>query len=144
MLNNIPKIISPELMKVMMEMGHSDVLIIADTNYPAAAHAKRLIRLEGVEVPELLEAILPFFPLDNFIEHPVRLMRNLPTEPVPEIWERYDSILKKHDTDRVFQEFKFIDRLPFYEESEKAYLIVQTGTTARYANIVLQKGVCNE
>lgn len=61
MLKNIPKIISPELMKVMMEMGHSDVLIIADANYPAAAHAKRLIRLEGVEVPELLEAILPFF-----------------------------------------------------------------------------------
>ncbi|WP_394919824.1 RbsD/FucU family protein [uncultured Robinsoniella sp.] len=142
MLNNIPKIISPELMKVMMEMGHSDVLIIADANYPAAAHAKRLIRLEGVEVPELLEAILPFFPLDNFIEHPVRLMENLPTEPVPEIWDVYDAILRKHDTDRAFGEFKLIDRLPFYEESEKAYLIVQTGTTARYANIVLQKGVC--
>lgn len=142
MLKNIPKIISPELMKVMMEMGHSDVLIIADANYPAAAHAKRLIRLEGVEVPELLEAILPFFPLDNFIEHPVRLMENLPTEPVPEIWDVYDSILRKHDADRAFGEFKLIDRLPFYEESEKAYLIVQTGTTARYANIVLQKGVC--
>lgn len=142
MLKNIPKIISPELMKVMMEMGHSDVLIIADANYPAAAHAKRLIRLEGVEVPKLLEAILPFFPLDNFIEHPVRLMENLPTEPVPEIWDVYDAILRKHDTDRAFGEFKLIDRLPFYEESEKAYLIVQTGTTARYANIVLQKGVC--
>lgn len=142
MLKNIPKIISPELMKVMMEMGHSDVLIIADANYPAAAHAKRLIRLEGVEVPELLEAILPFFPLDNFIKHPVRLMRNLPTEPTPEIWDVYKRILKKHDTDRAFQEFDFADRLLFYEESEKAYLVVQTGTTARYANIVLQKGVC--
>lgn len=142
MLRNIPKIISPELMKVMMEMGHSDVLIIADANYPAAAHARRLIRLEGVEVPELLEAILPFFPLDNFIKHPVRLMRNLPTEPTPEIWDVYERILKKHDTDRAFQEFDFADRLPFYEESEKAYLVVQTGTTARYANIVLQKGVC--
>lgn len=142
MLKNIPKIISPELMKVMMEMGHSDVLIIADANYPAAAHAKRLIRLEGVEVPELLEAILPFFPLDNFIKHPVRLMRNLPTEPTPEIWDVYKRILKKHDTDRAFQEFDFTDRLLFYEESEKAYLVVQTGTTARYANIVLQKGVC--
>lgn len=142
MLKGIPKIISPELMKCLMEMGHSDVLILADANYPGASHAKRIVRMDSVEIPELLEAILQFFPLDHFIPNPVRLMRNLPSEPVPEIWDTYREILKKYDEDNIFNDFDFIDRLPFYKESEQAYVIVQTGDTARYANIVLQKGVC--
>lgn len=141
MLRTIPKIISPELMKIMMEMGHSDVIILADANYPAAAHAKRLIRLEGVEIPDLLDAILKYFPLDYFVEHPVTLMKNLSTEPVPEIWKKYDEIIRQRDQDNAFKEFRYIERLPFYKESEDAYLIVQTATTARYANIILQKGV---
>lgn len=141
MLRGIPKIICPELMKALMDMGHSDVLIFADANFPATAHAKRIIRMDSAEIPDLLEAILPFFPLDNFIDEPVKLMPNLPHEPVPEIWETYREILKKHDKDDAFHDFGFIDRLPFYEEAEKAYVIVQTGTTARYANITLQKGV---
>ncbi len=141
MLRTIPKIISPELMKTMMEMGHSDVIILADANYPATAHAKRLLRLEGVEIPDLLDAILQYFPLDYFVEHPVALMRNLSSEPVPEIWKEYDEIIRKRDQDNAFKEFRYIERLPFYKESEDAYLIVQTATTARYANIILQKGV---
>lgn len=140
MLKTIPKIISPELMKIMMEMGHSDVLILADANFPAAAHAKRLIRAEGVEVPELLEAILPYFPLDDFVDAPVRLMPNLSTEPVPEIWDVYEKIIRNSDEAHVFKKFAFTDRLKFYKKAEEAYVIVQTATTARYANIVLQKG----
>lgn len=142
MLRNIPKILPPDLVKYMMEMGHADVMILADANYPGTSHAKHIIRMDSVEIPELLEAVLQFFPLDNFIPNPVRLMRNLPTEPVPEIWETYRELLKKYDKDDAFKDFDFIDRLPFYEESEKAYVIVQTGDTSRYANIVLQKGVC--
>ena len=135
MLRNIPKIIPPELVKTMMEMGHSDVLIIADANFPGTAHAKKIIRMDGIMIPELLEAVLQLFPLDNFIENPVRLMRNLPTEPVPEIWETYRELLKKYD-------FEFIDRRPFYKTAEEAFVIVQTGDESRYGNIILQKGVC--
>lgn len=141
MLRSIPKTISPELMRVMMEMGHSDRLVIADANFPAAAHAKRLIRADGVEIPELLDAILRFFPLDSFVKHPVSLMRPLNTEPVPEIWGTYERLIKQHDQEGAFTEFLLIDRLAFYEETESAYAVVATGTTARYANIVLQKGV---
>ena len=86
--------------------------------------------------------MLKLYPLDNFIPNPVRLMRNLPTEPVPEIWETYRELLKKYDKDDAFHEFDFIDRLPFYEDAEKAYVIVQTGDESRYANIILQKGIC--
>ncbi len=142
MLRNIPKVLPPELVKDMMEMGHSDFLIIADANFPGTAHAKRLIRMDGVMIPELLEAILSVFPLDTFVDDPVRLMPNLPTEPVPEIWETYRSLLKKYDVDGAFKEFAFIDRLPFYKEAEEAYVIIQTGDESRYGNIILQKGCC--
>jgi len=142
MLRTIPKILPPDLVKYMMEMGHSDFLILADANFPGTAHAKRIIRMDSVLIPELLEAIVPLFPLDGFVGDAVRLMRNLPTEPVPEVWETYRNILQKHDRDHVFSDFTFMDRLPFYAEAEKAYVIVQTGDTARYGNIILQKGVC--
>ena len=142
MLRNIPKVLPPDLVKYMMEMGHSDVLIIADANFPGTAHAKRLIRMDGIMIPELLEAVLKLFPLDNFVPDPVRLMRNLPTEPVPEIWKTYEALLHKYDKDGAFKEFGFIDRLPFYKQAEDAYVIIQTGDESRYGNIVLQKGVC--
>ena len=135
MLRNIPKILPPDLVKAMMEMGHSDMMIISDAGFPGAAHAKRLIRMDGVMIPELLEAVLKMFPLDNFVDNPVRL-------PVPEIWDTYRELLKKYDKDDAFHDFDFIDRLPFYEEAEKAYVIVQTGDESRYGNIILQKGIC--
>ena len=142
MLRNIPKVLPPDLVKYMMEMGHSDVIIIADANFPGTAHAQRLIRMDGIMIPELLEAVLSVFPLDTFVPDPVRLMRNLPTEPVPEIWETYVALIRKYDRDGAFREFAFIDRLPFYKEAESAYVIVQTGDESRYGNIVLQKGCC--
>ena len=142
MLRNIPKVLPPDLVKYMMEMGHSDVIIIADANFPGTAHAQRLIRMDGIMIPQLLEAVLSVIPLDTFVPDPVRLMRNLPTEPVPEIWETYEALIRKYDVDGAFSEFAFIDRLPFYKEAEDAYVIVQTGDESRYGNIVLQKGCC--
>lgn len=142
MLRNIPKILPPDLVKAMMEMGHSDMMIISDAGFPGTAHAKRMIRMDGVMIPDLLEAVLQVFPLDNFVDNPVRLMRNLPTEPVPEIWDTYRELLNKYDKDDAFHDFDFIDRLPFYEVAEKAYVIVQTGDESRYGNIILQKGIC--
>ncbi len=142
MLRGIPKILPPEFVKYMMEMGHSDYLVIADANFPGTAHAKRVIRMDSVCIPQLLEAILPLYPLDNFISDPVKLMRNLDSEPVPEIWETYRTMLKIHDKDSAFADFSFLDRLDFYRFAEQAYIIVQTGDTKRYGNIILQKGVC--
>lgn len=142
MLRGIPKILPPDLVRDMMMMGHSDFLIIADANFPGAAHARRFIRMDGIMIPELLEAVLKVFPLDTFVPDPVRLMRNLPTEPVPEIWQTYRALLSRYDTDAAFKDFAYLDRLPFYQEAEKAYVIIQTGDESRYANIVLQKGCC--
>ena len=142
MLKNIPKIIPPQLMKYMMEMGHSDFMILTDANFPAHSCGQRVVRLDGVQTPELLEAVMEFFPLDNFVKDPVRLMSNRPEEPVPTIWETYREILQRHNEEEAFHDFYFLDRLSFYEEAKRAYVIVQTGDTTRYANILLQKGVC--
>lgn len=78
MLRGIPRAISPDLMKCMMEMGHGDVLVLVDANYPAHSHGKRVIRMDHVEIPELLEAALQFFSLDYFVDNPVRLMKIFP------------------------------------------------------------------
>lgn len=142
MLKKIPKILPPELVKNMMEMGHSDFLIIADANFPGTAHAKRIIRMDGIMIPELLDAIMQLYPLDGFVNDPVRLMKNLPSEPVPEIWSIYQKIILKYDNENAFKEFQHFDRLEFYKKAEEAYVIIQTGDESRYGNIMLQKGVC--
>ena len=62
MLKNIPSILSPDLLKILMEMGHGDEIVIADSNFPAASIARhtvsrKLIRLDGHGIPAVLEAI---------------------------------------------------------------------------------------
>lgn len=76
MLKNISPVISPELLKILMEMGHGDELVIGDGNFPAASVAKRLVRADGHGVPELLDAVLALMPLDTYVEAPVALMDN--------------------------------------------------------------------
>ena len=142
MLRNIPKILPPDLVKYMMEMGHSDYIVIADAGFPATAHANSIARMDSVEIPELLEAILPLFPLDYFVNDSVRLMKKLDHEPEVTIWEVYRKLLEKYDQDNAFKEFTYLDRLDFYKDAEGAYVVVQTGDTSRYGNIILQKGVC--
>ncbi|PUA38457.1 L-fucose mutarotase [Paenibacillus elgii] len=140
MLKGIPSILSPELFKIMMEMGHGDELVLADANFPAASHAERLVRCDGHGVPELLEAILTFFPLDAYAEHSVALMAVVPGDPVkPVIWDEYRTIVKKHAPEAA--EPAFVERFAFYERAKQAYAVVATGEGALYANIVLKKGV---
>ena len=84
MLKGIPKILSPELLKVLAEMGHSDRLVISDGNFPAESMGKDaiVIRCDGHGVPEILDAILQVFPLDSYVEHPVNLMEVMPGDTV--------------------------------------------------------------
>ena len=98
MLKGIPSIIPPELLKILMEMGHGDEIVIADGNFPAASIAQRLVRCDGHGVPELLDAILKFFPLDPYVEAPVTLMQVVPGDPVETpIWNVYKDIVKKYE-----------------------------------------------
>ncbi len=139
MLKNIPSIISPELLKILHEMGHSDEIVIGDGNFPAASNAKRLIRADGHGVPELLDAILQLFPLDTYVDAPVMLMQVTPGDDVdPVIWNDYRKIVDAHQDNVKFEE---IERFAFYERARDAYAIVATGEGALYANVILKKGV---
>lgn len=141
MLKHIPKNISPELMKVMMEMGHGDELVIGDGNFPAASCAKRLVRCDGQGTVELLDAIMEFFPLDCYSKHGATLMEVVKGDNVkPTIWEDYKRVIEQKAEDK--REFEFVERFDFYERAKKAYVIISTSEPALYANIILKKGVC--
>lgn len=143
MLKGIPKILSPELLKVLCEMGHSDRIVIADGNFPAESLGKGavVIHMDGHGTSEILEAILQVFPLDTYVEHPVNLMQVVPGDLVETpIWERYEEIVQKAD-ERGKNAVGQIERFSFYEEARRAYAIIATGESALYANIMLQKGV---
>jgi L-fucose mutarotase len=140
MLKGIPSIISPELLKTLMEMGHGDELVIADGNFPAASIARRLVRADGHGGPALLEAILTLFPLDTFVERPVALMAVVPGDPTrPTIWEDYRRIIRRHEP--AFKDFELVERFAFYERARAAYAVLATGEGALYANLILKKGV---
>ncbi len=146
MLKGIPQILSPELLKVLCEMGHSDKLIIADGNFPAESMGKNavVIRCDGHGVPEVLEAILKLFPLDSYVKHPVNLMEVMPGDPVETpIWDTYKNIVSKYD-ERGEMAVGNIERFAFYDQAREAYLIIATSEKALYANIMLQKGVITD
>ena len=143
MLKGISPLISPELLKVLCEMGHGDELVIADGNFPCESIGKNavVVRADGHGVPELLDAILKLIPLDAYVDKPVALMEVVPGDncPTPEIWDVYKKILLTHEPDHCGIEMT--ERFAFYERAKNAYLIIATGETAIYANILLKKGV---
>jgi L-fucose mutarotase len=140
MLKGIPAILSPEMLKVLMEMGHGDEIVIADGNFPSASMAQRLLRCDGHGVPAILDAVMQLFPLDTFVEKPVALMAVVPGHNyVPTIWDHYKKIIVA--SGEPFTNFDFIDRFAFYDRARKAYAVVASGESALYANIILKKGV---
>lgn len=140
MLKGISPILPPELLKIMMEMGHGDTLVIGDGNFPAAACAKRLVRCDGHSVVPVLDAVLKLFPLDTTDSKPVRVMQvQDENAPQPAIWAEFRRVISDVEPEKT--ELTEIERFAFYEEAKKAYAIVATGETAIYANIILKKGV---
>jgi L-fucose mutarotase len=140
MLKGISPAISPDLIKVLMEMGHGDELVIADGNFPAASIAPRLVRADGLGCLKLLDAILNLFPLDQYVEKPVALMAVGPGDPYkPVIWDDYRKIVQQHES--TFSDFDYVERFAFYERARKAYAVLATSEMALYANIILKKGV---
>ena len=138
MLKNIPKIVSPELLKILCEMGHGDEIVIADGNFPAEAYGQRVIRADGLGGEEMLDAVLSLIPLDTYATENFMLMETVAGDPTPTIWEKYYAIAQKHDDNMRASN---IERFAFYERAKKAYAVIATGEGAVYANIILKKGV---
>ena len=142
MLKGISPLISPELLKVLCEMGHGDEIVLADANFPAESMGQRVVRADGIGAAELLRAILPLFPLDQYDESNFVLMSVVPGDPIkPVIWDEYRATLTAYEPDAKIQT---IDRFAYYERAKKAYCTVATGESAQYANILLKKGVIRQ
>ena len=140
MLKGISTAISPELIKILMEMGHGDELVIADGNFPAASIAQRLVRADGLGCTQLLDAILQIFPLDHYVEKPVALMAVVPGDVyIPVIWDEYRNVVRQYEPG--FADFEYMERFAFYERARTAYAVLASSEMALYANIVLKKGV---
>ena len=138
MLKNIPKIVSPALLKILCEMGHGDEIVIADGNFPAETCGQRVVRADGHGGEEILDAVLSLLPLDTYADENLLLMETTNGDPTPEIWEKYFAIANKHDDNlRVGN----IERFAFYERAKKAYAVIATGEGAIYANVIIKKGV---
>lgn len=146
MLKNIPPILSPELLAALDTMGHGDRIVIGDGNFPGASMAKPnnlvYIRADGHGVNELLDAILQVIPLDTYTETPVMLMQKMDCDKDMEIpvWDEYKKTVAKYD-ERGEKAFGFYERFEFYDRAKECFCILQTGETAVYANVILQKGV---
>lgn len=141
MLKGISPLISPELLKVIAEMGHGDELVISDGNFPGASVGQRCLRCDGHGAAEIMMALMPLFPLDDFVPAPLAVMEvphgMFPEDKAP-IWQ---SFQKAADTDMPGAHFEMMEHDAFMDRARRAYAVVQTGETALYGNIILRKGV---
>uniref|UniRef100_A0A2C9LR88 L-fucose mutarotase n=1 Tax=Biomphalaria glabrata TaxID=6526 RepID=A0A2C9LR88_BIOGL len=144
-LRGIPNQLSPDLLKVLAEMGHGDEIILADIHFPTASICTcgpKQIRADGLSATILLEAIMTLFPLDQYVEYPVARMDLVDSDKAKSlktpIWDSYQEILNKAEGKKI--QIEFVERFDFYERAKKAFAIVHTGENQQYANIILKKG----
>ena len=138
MLKGISKVISPNLLKILCEMGHGDEIVIADGNFPSENYGKNVIRADGIGGIEMLKAVLSLIPLDTYASPNFMLMQTVEGDSKPLIWENYFNVAKKVDNN--LRE-GYLERFAFYERAKQAYAVIATGEEAVYANIIIKKGV---
>ena len=121
-------------------MGHGDEIILADAHFPGESFNPRVLRADGIRIPDLLEAILPLFELDSYVAHPLIMMDAVEGDILdPEVERSY--LAKVRITNPTIHNVERVERFTFYERTKKAFAVVMTGETAKYGNIILKKGV---
>jgi L-fucose mutarotase len=139
MLKGIHPAIAPELLKVLSEMGHGDEIVLADSHFPGHSFNDQVLRADGVKITTLLDGILPLFELDSY-DDPLIMMQAVKGDLLdPKVESSYRAEIEKHAPDAP--EVLRIGRFEFYDRAEKAAVVVMTGETAKYGNIILKKGV---
>ena len=139
MLKGIHSAIGPELLKVLAEMGHGDEIILADAHFPGHSFNNQVLRADGVKIKTLLDGILPLFELDSY-DDPLIMMQAVEGDSLdPYVESSYRAEIEKHAPNAP--EVIRIGRFEFYDRAEKATVVVMTGETAKYGNIILKKGV---
>ena len=142
MLKNMPKLMTPEIMEIIMQMGHSDELTLVDAHFPGYSNAKRFYRAVGANIPDLLDAILHFFPLETklFADKPVFMMAVVEGDSMEEgLEEEIKSVFLKHEPE--FGGIGKLERMDFMERAISSFAIISAGETRQYSNIILTKGL---
>jgi L-fucose mutarotase len=140
MLRGISPLLSPELLATLYRMGHGDEIVLADAHFPGHSVNQNVLRADGLAIADLLDAILPLFALDTYVDHPLMMMAAVPGDELdPQVERRYRAAVDRHApaTPSILR----VERFAFYEKSRQAFAVVMTGETAKYGNIILKKGV---
>ena len=140
MLKGISPLLSPELLSVLSRMGHGDEIVLADAHFPGETFGKRVLRADGLKIDALIDAILPVFELDSYVDAPLIMMAAVQGDKLdPNVEKAYRAAVDRHapKTPAISR----IDRFAFYDRAKSAFAVVMTGETAKYGNIILKKGV---
>ncbi len=135
MLKGISPLLSPNLLKILAEMGHGDEIVIADAHFSAHALHERVERADGIGAAALLAAIAPLFELDSYAV-PVVMMEAVPGDALDLAVESSYRRALAYDG-----EIERMERFAFYARAKKSYAVVLSGETAKYGNVILKKGV---
>lgn len=140
MLKGISPLISPDLLSVLARMGHGDRIVLADAHFPGESTNLRCIRADGLLIADLLEAILPLFELDTYIDDPLLMMSPVDGDELdPAVEASYGRVIKKWVPQSPA--ISRLERFAFYDAASDAFAVVMTGDTAKYGNLMLTKGV---
>ena len=140
MLVGISPLFSPELLATIYRMGHGDEIVLADAHFPGHSVNANTLRADGLGVADLLEAILPLFVLDTYVDRPVFMMDAVPGDTLdPTVEASYRAVIDEiwPGTPPIAR----VERFAFYEQARRAFAVVMTGETAKYGNVILKKGV---
>ncbi|MGA3346977.1 MAG: L-fucose mutarotase [Terracidiphilus sp.] len=139
MLIGVSPIISPELLRMLCEMGHGDELVLADSNFPGVSMARRLVRADGLSIADLLAGIAPLFPFDKY-DQPLFMMQVVTGDTLDSAVEAdYMNVIRKYHPQIVAPQR--IERHAFYERARSAYAVLMSGETRIYGNLIIKKGV---
>ena len=140
MLKGISPFVGPELLSTLYRMGHGDEIVLADAHFPGERVNDTIIRADGLGIDDLLTGIMPLLALDNYVDDSVFMMETVAGDTSdPTVVSQYRTIIEKFEPE--IPPFRFLERMAFYERARKAFAVVMTGDTRKYANIVLKKGV---
>lgn len=140
MLKGISPLISPALLEILARMGHGDEIVLADAHFPGESLNARIVRADGLRIPDLLAAILPLFELDSYVPEPLVMMAPVTGDALdPQVEDAYLQTIKPLYPN--FSSIARLERYAFYQRASAAFAVVMTGETAKYGNIILVKGV---
>ena len=140
MLIRISPLFSPELLSTLYRMGHGDEIVLADAHFPCESLGPRVIRADGLRIAPLLDAILPLFPLDTYVETPALMMEVVPGDTLdPTVEQTYRQAIDTYQP--ASPTIGRLERFEFYDRAKNAFAVVATGELAKYSNIILKKGV---